>query len=229
MSSTPPVTAVTDNDPVSDHPTVLPYEPPESWIPADQRWLGLDRRTVVPGLVVLLVAAVFSFVPNIVDERVSYDDPVRAGDVIELDRGVAFTPVPGWDITDGVRRGDSLAGGGYPPTGGVSDAGVTFQVKAANFTGKPEELLDQIRVTNEAYGIESPVIEDETVAVTTRDGHRGVMARYDGTNVDGVIAAFVGNGVGVQAVAVSPTTHDKRSTGDVAQMIESITIEGGSR
>ncbi len=229
MPSTPPVVAVTDTDRVSEPPPRLPYEPPESCIPADQRWVGLDRRTVVPGLVVLLIAAVLSFVPNIVDGRVAYDDPVRAGEVIELDKGVAFTPVPGWDITDGVRRGDPLAGGAYPPTAGVSDAGVTFELKSADFSGTSEALLDQIRQTQRAYGIESPVVEDETVAITTKDGHRGVMARYDGTDVDGVIAAFVGNGVGVQAVAVSPTTHDKRSTGDIAQMIESITIEGGSR
>ncbi|EON32220.1 hypothetical protein GTC6_13691 [Gordonia terrae C-6] len=229
MPSTPPVTAVTENDGVSEPPAILPYEPPESWIPADQRWFGLDRRTVVPGLVVLLIAVVLAFVPAIVDERVTYDDPVLAGDVIELDKGVAFSPVPGWEITDGLRRGDPMADGGYPPTASVSDAGVTFQLKAADFSGTPGALLDQIRDTQEAYGIESPVVENETVAITTRDGHRGLMSRYEGADVDGVIAAFVGNGVGVQAIAVSPTTREKQSAGDVARMIESITIDGGSR
>lgn len=229
MTPTPPATSVIDDGPTSAPAAVLPYEPPETWIPADQRKFGLDRRTIVPGLVVLILAAAISFVPNLVNEGVDYDDPVRPGDVIELTKGVAFTPVQGWNITDGVRQGDSLAGGTYPSSAGLTDAGVTFDLKVADFSGTPDELLDQIRDTQEAYGIESPVIENQTTAITTSDGHRGVMASYDGPKVDGVIAAFAGDGVGVQVVAVSPTTHDKRSTADVAQMIESITFEGGNR
>lgn len=229
MSSTSPGTSATVNNSASEPPPANPFEPPESWIPADQRTFGLDRRTIVPALVVLVIAALISFLPGVVDGQVDYDDPVRSGDVIELAKGVAFTPAVGWDITDGVRKGDPLAGGSYPTSAGLSHAGVTFTMQTADFTGTPAELLDRIRDTREAYGIKSPIVEDQTVAITTRDGHRGVMASYDGPDIDGVIAAFVGDGVGVQVAVVSPTTHDKQSTVDVAQMIESITIEGANR
>lgn len=229
MSSTPPATSPQDTSRVPGLPDVEPYEPPESWIPADQRWFGLDRRTVVPGLAVLILAAMISFVPAVVDGAVHYDDPVRSGDVIALADGVTFTPIPGWEITDGVREGDPLADRSYPPTAGLSEAGVSLQVKVADFSGSPEQLLDQIRDTRQAYGIESPVVENDTVAVTTGDGHRGVIATYDGPDTDGVIAAFVGGGVGVQVIALSPTTHDTRSNGNVMQMIESITIEEANR
>ncbi|MGA9873005.1 MAG: hypothetical protein WBQ44_17925 [Rhodococcus sp. (in: high G+C Gram-positive bacteria)] len=224
MSSTSPTASVNDNGPAPTPSAVPPYEPPESWIPADQRKFGLDRRTIVPGLAVLILAVVISFAPSLVDDGIDYDDPVRSGDVMALDKGVAFTPAVGWNITDGVREGEPLAGGSYPSSAGLSEAGVTFGLQVADFSGTPDELLDQIRDTQDAYGIESPVVENETVAVTTSDGHRGVMASYDGPNIDGVIAAFVGDEVGVEVVVVSPTTHDKQSALDVAQMIESITI-----
>ncbi|WP_328810435.1 hypothetical protein [Rhodococcus sp. NBC_00294] len=224
MSSTSPATPATDNGPAPTPPADPPYEPPESWIPADQRTFGLDRRTIVPGVAVLVLAAVISFVPALVDGAVEYDDPVRSGDVLALDKNVTFTPAVGWNVTDGVRLGNSLAGGGYPSTAALSEAGVTFDLQVADFSGSPEELLDQIRDTREAYGVESPVVENDAVAITSTDGHRGVMASFDGPDVDGVIAAFVGGDVGVEVIAVSPTTHDKQSSVDVAQMIESITI-----
>lgn len=36
------------------------FEPPETWIPADRRWWGLDRRTVAPALVVFGLALVLA-------------------------------------------------------------------------------------------------------------------------------------------------------------------------
>ncbi|MCD2104435.1 hypothetical protein O4214_05815 [Rhodococcus erythropolis] len=55
------------------------------------------------------------------------------------------------------------------------------------------------------------------------------MASYDGPNIDGIIAAFVGNGTGLEVVAISPTNYDKQLTEDVARMIESITISEGNQ
>ncbi|MCD2104436.1 hypothetical protein O4214_05820 [Rhodococcus erythropolis] len=73
----------------------VPYEPPESWIPADQRRFGLDRRTILPGLVVLVIAAVLSLGPSAVDGQIDYADPVQSGDVIAIGETVRFTPIPG--------------------------------------------------------------------------------------------------------------------------------------
>ncbi|WP_052061852.1 hypothetical protein [Rhodococcoides fascians] len=209
--------------------TPVPYEPPDSWIPADQRKLGLDRRTIIPGLVVLVIAAFISFGPTALDGRIDYDDPTVSGDVIAVGEDVTFTPIPGWNVIAGLREGQPTAGGEYPTEAVLTKGGVTFELQAASYDGTPDDLLDRIRDNQEAYGIESPVVESNTVAVTTGDGHRGVMAGYDGPNIDGIIAAFVGNGTGLEVVAVSPTNYDKQSTDDVARMIESITISGESQ
>ena len=67
------------------------FDPGERWVPVDGRWLGLDRRTLVPALVVLAVAALMSIVLPAANKLTPYDDEVVEGDVVSI--GVAsFVP-----------------------------------------------------------------------------------------------------------------------------------------
>lgn len=91
------------------------YEPDDRWVPVDRRWFGLDRTTILPAAIVLAVAIVMSIVIPQINDAVSYDDPVVAGDVMELQYGITFVPAPGWGITDGVREADTPVTGSFPP------------------------------------------------------------------------------------------------------------------
>ena len=126
------------------------YEPDETFVPADRRWLGLDRRTLAPTLVVFALAFVMTVVLPIIDVAISYDDKVIPGDVLAVDGDVTFVPEPGWGITAGVRQGAAPAGGQYPPKATVVDGGVTFTVRSATFHGDANALLDQIKTTTDA-------------------------------------------------------------------------------
>ncbi|HKI41092.1 MAG TPA: hypothetical protein VKA66_12040, partial [Mycobacterium sp.] len=74
-------------------------------MPADQRWFGLDRRTIAPTLTVFALAFVMSVVLPLVNAAIPYRDLIRAGDVMELQGDVTFVPDAGWGITSGVRAG----------------------------------------------------------------------------------------------------------------------------
>jgi hypothetical protein len=199
------------------------YEPDETFVPADRRWLGLDRRTIAPTLVVFALAFVMTVVLPIIDVAVSYDDKVVPGDVLALDGDVTFVPEPGWGITSGVRIGAALAGGQYPPKATVVDGGVTFTVRSAEFHGDANALLDQIKTTTDALSGERGVrITGERSTVSTESGESGVLTQVAGPRSRGVLAAFVFGDYGVQAVATGPTDDAGSQDEAVRRMIGSI-------
>ncbi|MGV9713289.1 hypothetical protein ACWDTI_21790 [Gordonia sp. NPDC003424] len=208
-------------------PTTAPaYEPPDSWIPVDKRRFGMDSRTILPGIVVLVIGLVLAFVPAMIDSSVNYDDPVRAGDVMAVGDRVTFTPATDWDVREGLRTGEALPDGSYPPTATVANGGVAFQVHTAPYSGSPEELLDQIRRTNEALGDVAPNVGTKASAIKTDDGHEGLIAEYEAPSGQGAIAAFVSDGLGVQVVAAAPPEYEHASVEQIARMIQSIAIKG---
>ncbi|MGK2317279.1 hypothetical protein [Gordonia rhizosphera] len=205
-----------------------PYEPPESFIPVDKRRFGMDSRTILPGFFVLVVALILSFVPAMINDSVEYDDPVVAGDVMAVGDRVTFTPTVGWDVTAGLREDEPLPGGSYPSVATVSDSGVVMRVRTAPFEGTPEDLLDQIRDNNEDLGDLAPNIGEKAASITTTDGHRGVIADYQVPAGEGVVAAFVDDGLGVEIVAAVPPEYERESAEDIARMIQSISIKEAS-
>ncbi|MXP20067.1 hypothetical protein GIY30_01620 [Gordonia sp. HNM0687] len=184
----------------------------------------MDSRTLVPGFVVLAIALILSFVPAMINASVDYDDPVVAGDVMAVGDRVTFTPTVGWNITGGLRESQPLPGGEYPPVATVADSGIVLQIRTAPFDGTPEELLDQIRDNNADLGDLAPDIGQKAASITTTDGHRGVIADYQVPTGEGVVAAFVDDGLGVEVVAAVPPEYERESAEDIARMIQSITI-----
>jgi hypothetical protein len=151
--------------------------------------------------------------------------------VIALDDGVSFVPIEGWNIESGIRVGEEPVGGVLPSKATVTDKVLSYQVTVGSFDGDAVALVDQIKETtdalNDAAGLH---VVGETVATVTSAGVPGAAARFKGTSSDGVLAAFVKDGVGVQVVVVDPPDldSDRQLAEDVASVIASTSFGEGA-
>ena len=207
------------------------FEPDDGWVPADVRFLGTDRRTIGPTLTVFALAVVMSVVLPIINANVPYHDIVKAGDVIELQGNVTFVPEAGWGITSGVRAGDAPLSGEYPATATVENGALRFRVHTGRFDGDANKLLDQIETTSEALNRGRGVhVTGEQTTIVTDQGMEGATVRVTGPHTGGVIAAFVFDGRGVEAVATGPSDTGAQPAATIFRMIRSIShTEKGRR
>lgn len=204
--------------------------PPENWVPVERRFLGLDKATIVPTLIVVAIFLLIGTgVPRIAD-LLSFDDPIEAGDVLDLSGGVTVTPVPGWNLEAGLRTTDDVASGGQGTNAKTTlvNGGVTFSIVNGPFDGTPSQLLRQINKNNDqikdnqGFHVTSP-----KATVTTSTGEEGVIESYTGTATEGIVAAFVIDGVGIEITAVGPPGAVEDQVRDVATMIDSISTTEG--
>ncbi len=195
----------------------------DRWVPVEHRFLGLDRRTLAPaGVVALLVALALWIVPGI-DDAVPVDDPIRAGDVVQVGPGVEFVPVTGANLVDGVRRGELGVGESYPDHVALTYEGVTFRVVADTYDGTPAQLLAQIKKNNEGFRDDGGFrVTGDPVTLTNSAGDRGVIAHFDGIEAKGLVAAFVFGQTGVEIIAIGPESVDESATPAVTGMIRSV-------
>jgi hypothetical protein len=203
------------------------FEPDERWVPADERWFGLDRRTIRPTLAVFALAILMSVVLPVIDATVPYHDIVRAGDVLQVEGNVTFVPEAGWGITDGLRAGHAPLSGEYPATATVEDGAMKFTVRSGHFQGDARQLLDQIETTSEALNRGRGIrVTGAPTTVVTEQGKLGASVRVTGPHTNGVIAAFVFGTRGVEAVATGPSDAGSEFTDPVLRMIDSISQTG---
>lgn len=199
------------------------FEPDEGWVPADERLLGLDRRTLRPTLVVLALFVVMSVVLPVINAAVPYHDIVRAGDVMQIEGDVTFVPEAGWGITSGVRAGHPPMSGQYPTSATVEDGALKFTLRTGSFRGDADQLLDQIQTTSEALNRGRGVhITGAPATIVTAQGKQGATVRVTGPHTGGVIAAFVFGDRGVEAVATGPTDAGTAQSAAVLRMIGSV-------
>ncbi len=202
------------------------FEPDEGWVPADERRFGLDRRTLRPTLAVFGLVVVMSVILPVVNATVPYHDIVRPGDVMQIEGGVTFVPVPGWGVTSGVRAGHAPLSGQYPDSATVEDGALKFTVRTGPFHGDADQLLDQIETTSDALNQGRGVhITGAPATLVTAAGKQGATVRVTGPHTAGLIAAFVFDGRGVEAVATGPTDAGAIPSAAVLQMIGSIKQE----
>ena len=207
--------------------TSAPLSEPEGWVPADTRFFGVDRRTIAPTLAVFALAVVMSVVFPVINAKVPYHDIVKAGDIIELQGDVTFAPESGWGITSGLRAGHAAISGEYPATATVEDGALKFRVHTGRFDGDANKLLDQIETTSEALNRGRGVhVTGAQTTVVTDQGEQGATVRVTGPHAGGVIAAFVFEGRGVEAVATGPSDAGPEPTATVFRMIRSISRPG---
>jgi hypothetical protein len=203
------------------------FEPDERFVPADERWFGLDRRTIRPTLAVFALAILMSVVLPVIDATVPYHDIVTAGDVLQLEGNVTFVPEAGWGITSGLRAGHAPLSGEYPATATVEDGALKFTVRTGQFRGDARQLLDQIETTSEALNRGRGVrVTGAPTTVVTEQGKLGASVRVTGPHTAGVIAAFVFGTRGVEAVATGPSDAGSQSAATVLRMIDSISQTG---
>jgi hypothetical protein len=205
-------------------PTSAPrFEPDEGWVPADERRFGLDRRTLRPTLAVFALVVVMSVVLPVINAEVPYRDIVRAGDVMEIEGDVTFVPEAGWGITSGVRANHPPISGRYPAAATVEDGALKFTVRTGAFHGDADQLLDQIQTTSDALNQGRGVhITGAPATIVTGQGRQGATVRVTGPHTGGLIAAFVFDGRGVEAIATGPTDAGTEQSAVVLRMIGSI-------
>ncbi|WP_293003194.1 hypothetical protein [Mycobacterium sp.] len=199
------------------------FEPDEGWVPADERRFGLDRRSLRPTLAVFALVFVMSVVLPVINATVPYHDLVRPGDVMQIDGDVTFAPETGWGITSGVRAGHAPISGQYPASATVENGALKFTVRTGPFKGDADQLLDQIQATSEALNQGRGVhISGTPATIVTAAGKQGATVRVTGPHTAGLIAAFVFDDRGVEAVATGPTDAGAEPSAAVLRMIASI-------
>lgn len=198
---------------------------PDDWVPVEHRFLGLDRRTIAPALVVLALAFLCATVVPAIDAAIEAENPVRPGDVLNLGKGLTMVPAQDWNIVTGLRLGDETnapATGGAPPVE-LSNGTVRLRVALGPFAGNPNALLDQInQVNTELDDIDQFATTGDRVSVSTASGETGVVETFTGSDVVGKIAAFVHDGTGVEVLVVGLPEDMARHQEDIEAMVESI-------
>ena len=157
----------------------------EGWVPVEKRWLGLDKRTLTPAIVVAAIAILLTFVVPLIDRVVPQDDPILAGQRLDLGGGIVVTPPVGWELENGIRVGDRTT---VPVTAGSADAafagdGVSINVHVAAFTGDTTALLDQVEVVDNAVG-------GQRRTVPAQGGITGLAETYTGVGGEALVAAY---------------------------------------
>ncbi|NUT18693.1 MAG: hypothetical protein HOV77_05875 [Hamadaea sp.] len=194
------------------------------WVPVERRWLGLDRRTLLPaGLVVLLVLIAGWIVPAI-NKSVQVDDPIQAGEIVQVGPGVQFTPVAGANLAAGLRQSPDTPAGEYPKTAAVTYQGLVFEVVTDTYHGTPTQLLEQIK-TN-AKGLRGAAagfqVTSDPIIIANSAGQHGVAAHYDGLGQTGLVAAFVFGDTGVEIQLYGPPNLPDTLSQPVAAMLQSV-------
>lgn len=168
---------------VSDDPS----RPPQGWVAVEHRFLGLDRRTFGPGLIVLAVALVLVYGLPALSAAIPWHNEIRAGDVLDLGAGATAVPPVGWQLEDGTLTGATAVS----PTSLqvlLATGGATIELRGAAYDGTAEAFLDQVRRSE--GDDDAPSVDGSRGTVTTDAGLVGVVQTSTWPSGDGVDAAF---------------------------------------
>jgi hypothetical protein len=203
---------------------------------ADDRILGLDRRTIGPALLVLALAVWMGIGLPALDNSTSYQHPVRRGDVAELADGITVVPTPGWNLASGALVGHTRSPVGDTAQTDLVTGGVDFNVQAAPFAGSPSALLTRINRINAdlEHARGRAAMTTGRYQVTTRQGVVGVAEDFTGVTKQGSVVAFVFKSrptsrtqggptrEGVEILVSGPNAQIARQRDHIVAMIRSI-------
>lgn len=194
-------------------------------VPAEHRVLGLDRRSLLPGLIVIGLFVFWTVLIPGVNSLLSYDDTTEAGDVFVLAPDVTMTARAGWGIESGLRTTDATI---VPKRGGpvlLTRDGVQMKVTPGPFAGDPATLLDRIEKVPAVNGSgDSLSVSGDAVAFRTDDGTPGLAQHYRTPQGEGLAAALVVGETGIEVLATGPGTSLGAQSDDIEAMIESIRL-----
>jgi hypothetical protein len=199
-----------------------PDDPAPEWVPVEHRFAGLDRRTIAPALGVLAFLLFLTFGLPFVNAAISAEDPVEAGDVMRVGSGVTFVPAVGWNVEQGLRVAEET-GSAVPLPAVLTQGTVEVIVSVDAFDGTPAELLDLIDSTKVGIqDIEDFQLVTDQRTVTTTSGIQGVASGFTGVGTEGVLAAFVVDGHGIEVIAYGSHGDLLQYADDIEAMIDSI-------
>jgi hypothetical protein len=194
-----------------------------TWTPVDRRRLGLDRRTLLPGLVVLAVALLLRTVIPAVDHAVPVDDVTRAGDRINLDAGLTIAPPAGWALTDGILVGAStVEPGAGSPSASFARGGVSARIQVARFAGDADALLNQLNRNDRSEFS----VTGRRATVTATGGLTGVVEDHASSSGDGILAAYTlpdGRGMAVEVDGAANQLATR--AGEINTMLRSVSFQ----
>jgi hypothetical protein len=129
----------------------------------------------------------------------------------------------GWGLQSGLRTSDRTRSGSSPEPIVLTRDGLLVQTTVGPWTGSAAELLRQVTAitTTTAQGSGFHVTSGADT-FSTRDGIPGVLETFSAPRTEGLIAADVIDGEGVQFQAVGPPEQAAGLAGDVERMLTSI-------
>jgi hypothetical protein len=215
-----------------------PPRPGPDRVPIDERVGGFDRKTIWPGVVLLVVWAIWAHGMPWINSQIELDDPIVAGDVINLGIGngeLTFVPAVGWNLDAGLRLTEGAETRvSLPSSSAVSSDVVSYSVAVGNWEGTADELLDRMLDVNES--LDNLVGKDEQGrdSIANADGVSGRILYVNGLDEDVLIAAFVfpkvddtgatsGPAIGVEIEVRGQTSDLEDQIEEIAAMIDSTT------
>lgn len=211
MSSTPTIVVATGGRP-----------------PVEHRIAGVDRRTIVPGLIALLIIALWVYILPAINSSLSYTDQTRAGDVMIIGPKSTMGVPAGWGIDAGLRVPDPsrIQSSANARTTLVNGA-VAVQTQAGQWTGTPAELVK--KTMKDSALLESQArlrLKGTPQTFTTSRGDHGVIQEYQTVNGQGAVAGFAENGVGITFTIAGNENVLTKKADDLGLMLRSINVGG---
>lgn len=194
-------------------------------VPVEHRLLGLDRRTLPFAIVLVAVWLLWVVVVPAIDDAVPWRDTTRAGDVFQVADTVTVTPAVGWGVQSGLRTTDRTASGDTSADLVLVGNGVAFQVTSGPWSGTPEDLLAG-GLTLDGTQLDDFRSSSGVDTIRTGDGHVGVLQSFATPTVEGLVAALVFDGTGVQVQVFGTPEQLARNTEDIGRMLSSISDDG---
>ena len=187
----------------------------------------MDRRTIPFALVALAVWLLWAVVVPRIDAAVDFDAQIRAGERLMMSDTSSYAPASGWGRRGGLLTTDQTrSGGGATAESTVLKDNVVLTVKQGAFDGSPRELLAQInRISTTVGEGDDFALSTRPTTLQTGSGDSGVIEGYRSHRNDGVIAAFVFDGVGVEMQAVGPRDQMAHHSEEIERMLRSVRRE----
>jgi len=206
-------------------------------VPVDQRWLGMDRRGLPYAVVALVLIAVLHWVIPAIDDATAWDDPIVAGDVLDLGNGITVTPPVGWQLEDGILTSDEPTNPVDPTSpGGVradlATGTAALSVTGAGWDGTANELMDQYNRLREDSDEDADrvfAITGDRSSVTTASGVTGIEESFTSAGGDGRAFAFVldddsGTPIGVVIAASATDEAFGPADAEIDDVVSSLTM-----
>jgi hypothetical protein len=200
---------------------------PTGRVPAEHRFLGLDRRTFLPGLIVIGLYLFWTVLIPAVNEALEYEQTTAAGDVFLISEGLTMEAQEGWGVESGLLSTEKTSSNSKGEPVLLVNGGVSFSVATGPYSGEGlRPLLNGIKkVRTAAVGDEAFHVVGKVQGFTTSEGQRGLGQAYSTVEGMGVVAALQYEETGLSITATGPVNQMSDKADEIEAMIDSIAFE----